>query len=68
MGTRDSWKVYLKCSACGTVGDADVSAGDHPTMCPIETLRIDRIPDGFRVRRLGVTMGLLNSNAPDAAC
>jgi predicted RNA-binding Zn-ribbon protein involved in translation (DUF1610 family) len=56
MATRDSWKVYLKCPACGIAGDADVSAGDHPITCPIETLRIDHIPDGFRERRLGDTM------------
>ena len=30
--------------------------GITPSACPIETLRIDHIPDGFRERRLGDTM------------
>lgn len=56
MAARDSWKIDLKCPACGMVGEADISADDHPSMRPIGNLRIDRIPDGFRVRRLGDTM------------
>jgi hypothetical protein len=56
MITRDSWALDLRCPACGANGTAWVSEDDHPLMPSKGALRVDRLPDGFRVRRLGDTM------------
>jgi predicted RNA-binding Zn-ribbon protein involved in translation (DUF1610 family) len=56
MTVRDSWQVHLRCPACGVVGEAEVSEDAQPFMPPAGTFRVDRVPDGFRIRKLGVTM------------
>jgi|SRR5271165_1138978 hypothetical protein len=56
MATRESWTVDLRCPACGANGAAQVSEDDHPLMPSRGALRVDSLPDGFRVRRPGNTM------------
>jgi predicted RNA-binding Zn-ribbon protein involved in translation (DUF1610 family) len=56
MVERESWTVDLRCPTCGTAGEAVVSADEHPFMQAAGTLRVDRMPDGFRVRKLGDRM------------
>src|ERR1700704_4376361 len=56
MAERESWTVDLRCPTCGTAGEAVVSQDEHPFMQAAGTLRVDRIPDDFRVRKLGDRM------------
>jgi hypothetical protein len=56
MTERDSWQVHLRCPVCDAVGEADVSENAHPLAPPTGTFRVDRVPDGFRTRKLGFTM------------
>lgn len=56
MVKRESWTLALRCPTCATAGDAVVSADEHSSMQAAGTLRVDRMPDGFRVRKLGDTM------------
>jgi hypothetical protein len=56
MTARDSWKVNLRCPTCGAVGEADVSDDDHPFTPQTGTFSVDRLPAGFRMRRLGGSM------------
>jgi hypothetical protein len=57
MEKRESWNVDLRCPTCGTAGEASVSAEDNDYFPQLAgTLRVDRMPDGFRVRKLGQTM------------
>ena len=53
---RDSWTVDLRCPDCGARGAAKVSEDDHRLMPSNGTLRVDKLPAGFRVRSLGNTM------------
>jgi hypothetical protein len=56
MTERDSWKVALRCPACGAVGDAEVSDDDRLTVSLTGNFSVDRVPEGFRLRRLGGSM------------
>jgi hypothetical protein len=57
MEKRESWSVDLRCPTCGMAGEAIVSADDHDYFVQIAgTLRVDRMPAGFRLRMLGATM------------
>jgi predicted RNA-binding Zn-ribbon protein involved in translation (DUF1610 family) len=55
MTGRDRWNVDLKCPNCGASGTAGVSEDDN-LLQPAGTLRVDRLSEGFRVRRVGGTM------------
>jgi hypothetical protein len=56
MAVRDRWEVDLRCPVCGVSGAAVVSEVDDPPVRSSGTLRVDRLPDGFRLRALGDTM------------
>jgi hypothetical protein len=56
MLIRDNWIVDLRCPACGANGAAEVSEDERPIAMSEGTLRVDKLPDGFRVRNLGSTM------------
>src|SRR4051812_44846906 len=48
----DEWNVELRCPVCGASGAAEVSDAadcDHPLKAPGGALRVERLPDGFRV-------------------
>jgi hypothetical protein len=56
MVTRDSWTIDLRCPVCGANGTAEVSEDERPITVSKGTLRVDKLPGGFRVRKLGSTM------------
>jgi predicted RNA-binding Zn-ribbon protein involved in translation (DUF1610 family) len=56
MTMRDKWQVHLSCPGCGAIGEADVSEAVHSSTPQTDTLQVDRVSDGFRIRTLGSTM------------
>jgi hypothetical protein len=56
MAARDEWSIPLKCPNCKREGEITFSEDDHPYMKG-DSLRIDSISEGFKVRNYGRTSG-----------
>lgn len=49
MGTRDHYRVSLKCIVCGRSGTAHWSEWDRPTVYSGNGRRLESVSDGFIV-------------------
>ena len=58
MAGPDTWDIELKCPTCGASGLAEVSdyTPDVDPLRPRGTLKVNKLPEGFRVRQFGTTM------------
>ena len=51
MGARDRWTIAIRCPACGKTGDVEVSQEDGWSYMRNQSTTIDRMPEGFSVKR-----------------